>query len=243
MYGPGVDEPLAEWNGSRSLKVQYLHHDALGSITLTTYNAENGAERAYRTSFKAFGQSATTNLDPNRQGWETWQTRLGYTSREKSVGGLMQYRSRWYDSGYGRMLGQDEYRGETSSPPSLHRYVYVENRPVNASDPSGETAYSSAFPHHLYRHWDIEYYSFSFSLPVAVFGQIGVGYGYLIWDAGSDDHYGATGIAMWVGLTFGRIPFGGIYSSMSGFSRDGKRRTLRSMVMRSLRKRDMPGVN
>lgn len=54
-------------------------------------------------------------------------TRLGYTSRERSVGSLMQCRSWWYDAAAGRFLQQDTWRGGETTPPSLNRYVYVVN--------------------------------------------------------------------------------------------------------------------
>jgi hypothetical protein len=49
----------------------------------------------------------------------------------------MQYRSRYYDTGQGRFLSHDVFRGSAGSPPSLHRFVYLFNAPINAVDPSG----------------------------------------------------------------------------------------------------------
>jgi hypothetical protein len=49
----------------------------------------------------------------------------------------MQYRSRQYDSSYGRFLQQDSYEGDELTPPSLHRYVYVHNNPGRYADPTG----------------------------------------------------------------------------------------------------------
>ncbi len=73
-----------------------------------------------------------------------YQTRLSYTSRETSVGGMYQYRSRYYDSGVGRFAQQDSYRGEEVLPPSLHRYAYAFNAPVSYTDPYGHDATSVA---------------------------------------------------------------------------------------------------
>jgi hypothetical protein len=49
----------------------------------------------------------------------------------------MQYRSRDYDPGTGRFAQQDGYEGDVSAPPSLHRYAYAYNDPVQYTDPSG----------------------------------------------------------------------------------------------------------
>src|SRR5206468_3052755 len=70
----------------------------------------------------------------------TFTTRMGFTSRETSVGGLMQYRSRYYSPDTGRFFQQDSYQGQDGAPPSLHRYVYCLNSPINYVDPAGRSA-------------------------------------------------------------------------------------------------------
>src|SRR5260221_10215155 len=108
-------------------RTPYLHHDALGRVTAVSNTA---GQVAYRSTYKAFGQMSRTSYDLPT-------TRLGYTSRETSVGGLMQYRSRYYDPSYARFSQQDGYRGNLSSPPSLHRYSYCINSPATYTDPLG----------------------------------------------------------------------------------------------------------
>lgn len=49
-------------------------------------------------------------------------------------------RARYYQPGIGRFLTTDSEERFTSSPISLHRYVYGNASPVNYSDPSGETS-------------------------------------------------------------------------------------------------------
>lgn len=131
LFGPGTDEPLAEWWRVRGHTI-YLHHDALGSVTAVT---KSDGTVAYRESYKVFGQ---TTLGPNPGNISV--SRMTFTGREASVGGLMQYRSRYYDSSAGRFLQQDRYQGESQSPPSLNRYVYTLNSPVDYTDPSGHSA-------------------------------------------------------------------------------------------------------
>ncbi|MEA2236958.1 MAG: hypothetical protein QOC81_1682 [Thermoanaerobaculia bacterium] len=128
LFGPGTDEPLAEWWRVKNRQIQ-LHRDALGSVTAVTTSA---GTLAYRQTYRAFGaqtRGSNANNDPF--------TRIGFTGRENSVGGLMQYRSRYYDTSTGRFLQQDTERGAEGRPPSLHRYTYVYNNPVVYVDPSG----------------------------------------------------------------------------------------------------------
>jgi RHS repeat-associated protein len=126
IYGPGTDELLGE---RLDLGSRYYTHDALGSVT--SASDPDGLVR-YRRTYRPFGQMSGT-ADSNQY----LNTRFGYTGREISVGSTMQYRSRQYDSSYGRFLQQDDFKGWLLSPPSLHRYVYAFNNPVNYTDPSG----------------------------------------------------------------------------------------------------------
>lgn len=50
---------------------------------------------------------------------------------------LMFYRSRYYDTATGRFLKKDSYKGKLNDPLSMHRYIYVQNNPVNYVDPLG----------------------------------------------------------------------------------------------------------
>lgn len=47
-------------------------------------------------------------------------------------------RARFYDPSLGRFLSKDPVEPVLASPNSLHRYVYAENKPLTASDPTGE---------------------------------------------------------------------------------------------------------
>ena len=46
-------------------------------------------------------------------------------------------RARYYDSQGGTFLTEDSYPGEATDPLSQNRYSYVQNNPVNYTDPSG----------------------------------------------------------------------------------------------------------
>jgi RHS repeat-associated protein len=49
----------------------------------------------------------------------------------------MYYRARYYAQGLGRFLSADTIVPDTSNPQSLNRFSYVNNRPLNSTDPSG----------------------------------------------------------------------------------------------------------
>jgi len=126
LYGPGMDEALAEYRRTNN-RITYLHQDGLGSVAGVS---NPSGQLVYRSTYKAFGSMSRTSYD-------VASTRLGYTGRETSVSGLMQYRSRYYDPAVGRFLQQDTDRGSDVVPPSLHRYTYVHNNPVRYADPMG----------------------------------------------------------------------------------------------------------
>jgi RHS repeat-associated protein len=192
VYGPGVDEPLAEYRRNNG-RTTYLHHDALGSVTAVSNTA---GQVAYRSTYKAFGQMSRTSYDLPT-------TRLGYTSRETSVGGLMQYRSRYYDGAYGRFLQQDRYYGAKSMPPSLHRYTYAMNNSVEYTDPAGRTALDGGGV----REWDFTALDISISTPTV---PISFTVGTVMWWATpvdappGEDAAVAAGFTLWVGASVGR---------------------------------------
>jgi len=51
--------------------------------------------------------------------------------------GLYSLRARYYDPSVGRFLSQDTANYNLTSPPSLNRYVYAANDPINRTDPRG----------------------------------------------------------------------------------------------------------
>ena len=99
---------------------QYYHHDALGSTAnLTT---ETGSVQvSYR-------------LDP----WGHIRTQSGtsvnrhiFTQQEHDLQtGLIYFGARYYDPDTARFITQDPYLGESSTPPSLHRYLYAYSNPT-----------------------------------------------------------------------------------------------------------------
>jgi RHS repeat-associated protein len=54
--------------------------------------------------------------------------------------GLYYLRARYYNPNTGRFLSRDPVDGQFYDPKTLHKYLYANGDPVNASDPSGKGA-------------------------------------------------------------------------------------------------------
>ena len=62
---------------------------------------------------------------------------FAYNGEARDDTGLDYLRARYYDSQGGTFLTEDSYPGEDTAPLSQNRYSYVQNNPVNYTDPSG----------------------------------------------------------------------------------------------------------
>jgi RHS repeat-associated protein len=81
--------------------------------------------------YDAFGNIiARTGSTPN--------TRLFSGEEFDNDLGFYYLRARYENTDTARFWNQDSYEGETSDPPSLHKYTYCANNPVNCFDPSGK---------------------------------------------------------------------------------------------------------
>ena len=61
---------------------------------------------------------------------------FAYNGEARDDTGLDYLRARYYDSQGGTFLTEDSYPGEDTEPLSQNRYSYVQNNPVNYTDPS-----------------------------------------------------------------------------------------------------------
>ena len=118
VHGPGIDEPLVWYEGAGLTDRRYLIADRQGSIV-----AANGASTT-RYTYGPYGEP------------DTWTgSRFRYTGQialpEVS---LYHYKARAYDPVLGRFLQTDPVGYDDG----LNWYVYTNNDPLNASDPSGE---------------------------------------------------------------------------------------------------------
>jgi RHS repeat-associated protein len=63
-----------------------------------------------------------------------------YTGKPLDSTGLQYYGARYYQSGYARWISADPISSRIYDPPSLNKYAYVRNDPVNWIDPDGRMA-------------------------------------------------------------------------------------------------------
>ncbi len=125
--GSEIDEELSEL---RSSITSYYEVDALGTVTSLS-NSTGAIVNIY--TYDSFGNvtgSTGTLTNPFR-----------YTGREYDPNvGLYYYRARYYDPTAGRFLSEDALRFE--SGPDF--YNYVENSPLNLTDPFGRQSTGAA---------------------------------------------------------------------------------------------------
>ncbi len=118
VHGPGIDDVVIR---ATSIASQYYHQDGLNSVVAVT-NTAGTTDATQR--FDAWGNKlASTGTAPH----------FGYTGREPDETGLIFYRARYYDPTVGRFTQRDPIRFYGG----INYYVYVDNNPINAYDPSG----------------------------------------------------------------------------------------------------------
>ncbi|MGE4180758.1 MAG: PASTA domain-containing protein [Limisphaerales bacterium] len=135
---------VEERDSTGALKVRYTH-----GLDLLTQ--DRGGEIRH---FLADGQNSTRQLlDPAQAVTDTYTydafgVELGrtgatvnqflYTGQQFDPNvGFYYLRARYYDPAVGRFATPDQVEGNIFDPPSLHRYTYAHNNPVNRHDPSG----------------------------------------------------------------------------------------------------------
>ncbi|WP_175672662.1 RHS repeat-associated core domain-containing protein [Burkholderia ambifaria] len=126
VFGPGIDEPLVQYEGAGTAAKSWLYANQQGSVVAQA----NGSGAT--TSSQAYGPFGETN--------GTLASRFGYTGQQYLAPlGLYYYKARMYSPGLGRFLQTDPigYKDD------LNWYAYVGNNPVNLTDPSGLAAASA----------------------------------------------------------------------------------------------------
>ncbi|WP_298609873.1 RHS repeat-associated core domain-containing protein [uncultured Thiobacillus sp.] len=131
VHGPSTDDPLMRLTGNTSdpsATAIYYHQDGIGSVVATSDQAGNIVAAQV---FDAWG---------NRVQSTGSIAQYGYTGREPDQTGLIYYRARYYDPVLGRFISRDP----AGMPDGVNRYAYVNNNPVNFTDPSGEFGIAGA---------------------------------------------------------------------------------------------------
>ena len=120
-YGKGRTSYLNNQTGD---SYNYLTNQS-GSVTGLTKDGQVVAS----TSYHLYGASKAST--------DTTGQPFAYNGEARDDTGLDYLRARYYDSQGGTFLTEDSYPGEDTDPLSQNRYSYVQNNPVNYTDPSG----------------------------------------------------------------------------------------------------------
>jgi RHS repeat-associated protein/uncharacterized repeat protein (TIGR01451 family) len=104
----------------------YYVHDGLGSVRQLV-DTTGQIEANY--GYDPFGVPLAGDGVPNPWQFtgEAWDAEVE----------LLYLRARYYQPETGRFITKDPWRGHVQQPPTLNRYVYVTNNPVNLVDPGG----------------------------------------------------------------------------------------------------------
>jgi len=114
---------------SRGTATTYYHYDGQMSTRQLT-SMTGGVIDSY--TYDAFGNLLVSmGSTPNQYlyGGEQYEANAGF----------YYLRARYYNPSDGRFLTTDPATGSEFDPPSLHKYVYTRNNPVDNLDPSGRT--------------------------------------------------------------------------------------------------------
>ena len=120
-YGKGRTSYLNNQTGD---SYNYLTNQS-GSVTGLTKDGQVVAS----TSYHLYGARKTST--------DTTGNPFAYNGEARDDTGLDYLRARYYDSQGGTFLTEDSYPGEDTDPLSQNLYSYVQNNPVNYTDPSG----------------------------------------------------------------------------------------------------------
>jgi len=106
-------------------EVYYLYGDQLGSVSAV---ADADGNQISKTLYHPWGTTRHT------QG--TSPTDYAYTGQMKE-GDIYFYNARWYDPQLGRFMQADTFVPTSQGTQGFDRFAYVNNNPINSSDPSG----------------------------------------------------------------------------------------------------------
>jgi RHS repeat-associated protein len=109
---------------------EYFLGDALGSVRQLT---DSTGAVTYAAAYDPYGAVTQTS--------GAGQSAYGFTGEQQS-GDLVYLRTRYVDVSDGRFLSRDTWNGNYNSPQSLNRWNYVEENPVNLTDPTGNVPFN-----------------------------------------------------------------------------------------------------
>ena len=136
IYGGGKLVAVVTRDAFDQGTTSFVHADRLGSSSLITDQNGNPVENR---QFEAFGSST---VDFTATGINS-----GFTGQEHDAElGLINMGGRLYDPKLSRFITADPYVSRPFDPQGMNRFAYVQNNPINATDPSGFEDYGPDAP-------------------------------------------------------------------------------------------------
>jgi RHS repeat-associated protein len=133
LYGTNLLAIVTGSTGGSGGTIVYQQRDTLSPRLYTDVNGNDVGEQGTYP----FGESWYNN---------TTTSNWVFTSYERDAESGNDYAlARSYANGQGRFLAPDPLEGVVGDPQSWNRYAYVENDPINLSDPSGQGFWSDLF--------------------------------------------------------------------------------------------------
>ena len=133
LYGNNLLATVTGSTGGSGGTTIYQHRDHLSPRIYTDGNGNCVGDQG---TFP-FGELWYSNNDPNCT--NTTGSGFIYTSYERDAESGNDYAlARSYANAQGRFVAPDPLEGRVGDPQSWNRYAYVENDPINLSDPSGQ---------------------------------------------------------------------------------------------------------
>jgi RHS repeat-associated protein len=133
LYAGGRQVAKAEPDGLGGYNLSYFHPDHLGSAVVIT---NDSGIATWRGDYRPFGEPVSSNGAADR---------YRFTGHELDTATNLTYaKARYYNARLGRFLTIDPVGGSPGSSQSWNPNVYVQNNPVNATDPDGEFAWFGA---------------------------------------------------------------------------------------------------
>ena len=123
-----------------STSLHYFVVDHLGSTRAMVHHSGGGIVAGSIADYKPFGDYRTTPT-------QTITDRDFTGQKENRELGLLYYNARFYVPSIGRFASADTIIPDPGSSQGFNRYSYVENRPLNFSDPTGHFSEGAIWEH------------------------------------------------------------------------------------------------